>query len=221
MRKRERETVLSPCRHLGASRCRERGSRETSKRKKNRWRAKGWLTVESAANCGEKGKTFFRVEVADFCFHSITPSLSPGAGNGVVSNHPRRKGAWKLAKARREIPLFSPSGIDRGHPPTCLTRAHVYTGVAGCAGARVPTVCYDALDWVRLSTPLSPIPRAARSQRTLGVYNGEDHARIPGAMTYREKGIAWPLSSRFLPLPSFPPNVFPRRFALVEDYSPI
>lgn len=150
MRKRERETVLSPCRHLGASRCRERGSRETSKRKKNRWRAKGWLTVESAANCGEKGKTFFRVEVADFCFHSITPSLSPGAGNGVVSNHPRRKGAWKLAKARREIPLFSPSGIDRGHPPTCLTRAHVYTGVAGCAGARARARANRVLRRVRL-----------------------------------------------------------------------
>lgn len=33
--------------------------------------------------------------------------------NGLVSNV---EGAWKLAKARHEIPLFSRTGIDRGHP---------------------------------------------------------------------------------------------------------
>lgn len=74
---------------------------------------------------------------------------------------------------------------------------------------------YDALDWVRLSTPLSPIPCAARSQRTLGVYNGEDHARIPGAMTYREKGIAWPELAfpPHFPLLSSKPFL-PHRFAV-------
>lgn len=63
----------------------EWGREKRAKRKKNRAKRGWWrLTVESAANCGEKGKswpgwvTFFRVEVADFCFHSINPPLPRG-----------------------------------------------------------------------------------------------------------------------------------------------
>ena len=63
----------------------EWGREKRAKRKKNRAKGGWWrLTVESAANCGEKGKswpgwvTFFRVEVADFCFHSINPPLPRG-----------------------------------------------------------------------------------------------------------------------------------------------
>lgn len=41
--------------------------------------------------------------------------LLEGGEKRLVSNV---EGAWKLAKARHEIPLFSRTGIDRGYPYT-------------------------------------------------------------------------------------------------------
>lgn len=159
--------------------------------------------------------TFFRVEVADFCFHSINPSPPPyplaerGTGWLATTRAGRVRGSWRKRGVRFRY-FRQVESIGATH-----LRVHIRAYVQGWSGARAPTVCYDALDWVRLSTPLSPIPRAARSQRTLGVYNGEDHARIPGAMTYREKGIAWPLA--------FPPNLFSLVVSpsTLQDYSPI
>lgn len=76
---------------------------------------------------------------------------------------------------------------------------------------------YDALDWVRLSTPLSPIPCAARSQRTLGVYNGEDHEdpRCHDLPRKRNRVARTRVSSTLPSLPLLSSKPFlPHRFAV-------
>ena len=56
--------------------------------------------------------------------------------NGLVSNV---EGAWKLAKARHEIPLFSRTGIDRGHPHARThipARARTHANAGSLVGGR-------------------------------------------------------------------------------------